>query len=280
MWYIWATCPSTSANPPPHVLVWCQNCAAHFEWFKTKQKSKSVLIRIVASKLKRPMSKLFWFNFSWKIRITLWICNIKVEGALKDTFCLVLNDNQKPLKVKRNDKPQLNLYSFVATSPWILIQLSTASTFIFSLQETYEAKRKEFLLDLQRKEEEMRQMFVNKVKETEAELKEKEKEVRMDDFVKSVFGMMWCVFGWMTVALFPRCLAPREVWAAQTDAPGGKEDSGGEKTGAGGGDERFQSEEGCSWDVDGTGAPRWLAAIQKGQGQEEVSVRVPVSVWK
>lgn len=69
----------------------------------------------------------------------------------------------------------------------MLIQLSTASTFIFSLQETYEAKRKEFLLDLQRKEEEMRQMFVNKVKETEAELKEKEKEVRMDDFAKPVF---------------------------------------------------------------------------------------------
>uniref|UniRef100_A0A4W4H622 Septin n=1 Tax=Electrophorus electricus TaxID=8005 RepID=A0A4W4H622_ELEEL len=47
----------------------------------------------------------------------------------------------------------------------------------FSLQETYEAKRKEFLTDLQRKEEEMRQMFVNKVKETEAELKEKEREL-------------------------------------------------------------------------------------------------------
>nr|XP_057919859.1 septin-8-A-like isoform X3 [Doryrhamphus excisus]XP_057919860.1 septin-8-A-like isoform X3 [Doryrhamphus excisus]XP_057919861.1 septin-8-A-like isoform X3 [Doryrhamphus excisus]XP_057919862.1 septin-8-A-like isoform X3 [Doryrhamphus excisus]XP_057919863.1 septin-8-A-like isoform X3 [Doryrhamphus excisus]XP_057919864.1 septin-8-A-like isoform X3 [Doryrhamphus excisus]XP_057919865.1 septin-8-A-like isoform X3 [Doryrhamphus excisus]XP_057919866.1 septin-8-A-like isoform X3 [Doryrhamphus exci len=47
----------------------------------------------------------------------------------------------------------------------------------FSLQETYETKRKEFLRDLQHKEEEMRQMFVNKVKETEAELKEKEKEL-------------------------------------------------------------------------------------------------------
>ncbi|TRY85607.1 hypothetical protein DNTS_010178, partial [Danionella cerebrum] len=46
----------------------------------------------------------------------------------------------------------------------------------FSLQETYEAKRKEFLGDLQKKEEEMRQMFVSKVKETEAELKEKERE--------------------------------------------------------------------------------------------------------
>ncbi|XP_037365246.1 septin-8 isoform X1 [Talpa occidentalis] len=47
----------------------------------------------------------------------------------------------------------------------------------FSLQETYEAKRKEFLNELQRKEEEMRQMFVNKVKETELELKEKEREL-------------------------------------------------------------------------------------------------------
>lgn len=48
---------------------------------------------------------------------------------------------------------------------------------VHSLQETYEAKRKEFLSELQRKEEEMRQMFVNKVKETELELKEKEREV-------------------------------------------------------------------------------------------------------
>uniref|UniRef100_A0A8C5QKM0 Septin n=1 Tax=Leptobrachium leishanense TaxID=445787 RepID=A0A8C5QKM0_9ANUR len=48
----------------------------------------------------------------------------------------------------------------------------------FSLQETYEAKRKEFLGDLQRKEEEMRQMFVSKVKETEGELKEKERELQ------------------------------------------------------------------------------------------------------
>ncbi|NWQ80156.1 SEPT8 protein, partial [Columbina picui] len=36
---------------------------------------------------------------------------------------------------------------------------------------------KEFLGELQKKEEEMRQMFVNKVKETEAELKEKEREL-------------------------------------------------------------------------------------------------------
>ena len=46
-----------------------------------------------------------------------------------------------------------------------------------SLQETYEAKRNEFLGELQKKEEEKRQMFVMRVKEKEAELKEAEKEV-------------------------------------------------------------------------------------------------------
>lgn len=48
---------------------------------------------------------------------------------------------------------------------------------VFSLQETYEAKRNEFMGELQKKEEEMRQMFVQRVKEKEAELKEAEKEV-------------------------------------------------------------------------------------------------------
>ncbi|XP_032885117.1 septin-8 isoform X1 [Amblyraja radiata] len=47
----------------------------------------------------------------------------------------------------------------------------------FSLQETYEAKRNEFMSELQKKEEEMRQMFVARVKETEMDLKEKEKEL-------------------------------------------------------------------------------------------------------
>ncbi|XP_019647534.1 PREDICTED: septin-11-like isoform X1 [Branchiostoma belcheri] len=47
----------------------------------------------------------------------------------------------------------------------------------FSLHETYEAKRVEHLNELQRKEEEMRQMFVVRVKEKEGELKEAEKEL-------------------------------------------------------------------------------------------------------
>lgn len=46
----------------------------------------------------------------------------------------------------------------------------------FSLQETYEAKRHEFYGERQRKEEEMKQMFVQRVKEKEAILKEAERE--------------------------------------------------------------------------------------------------------
>ncbi|KAG8134307.1 hypothetical protein E2320_007429 [Naja naja] len=56
----------------------------------------------------------------------------------------------------------------------------------FSLQETYEAKRNEFLGELQKKEEEMRQMFVMRVKEKEAELKEAEKDRTHQDEKKKV----------------------------------------------------------------------------------------------
>uniref|UniRef100_A0A673B7V7 Septin n=1 Tax=Sphaeramia orbicularis TaxID=375764 RepID=A0A673B7V7_9TELE len=47
-----------------------------------------------------------------------------------------------------------------------------------SLQQTYEAKRQEFLEELQRREDEMRQMFVLRVKEKEAELKDAERELQ------------------------------------------------------------------------------------------------------
>ncbi|XP_074188411.1 septin-10 isoform X2 [Rhinolophus sinicus] len=47
-----------------------------------------------------------------------------------------------------------------------------------SLQETYEAKRHEFYGERQRKEEEMKQMFVQRVKEKEATLKEAERELQ------------------------------------------------------------------------------------------------------
>ncbi|XP_048208466.1 septin-10 isoform X3 [Perognathus longimembris pacificus] len=47
-----------------------------------------------------------------------------------------------------------------------------------SLQETYEAKRHEFYGERQRKEEEMKQTFVQRVKEKEAILKEAERELQ------------------------------------------------------------------------------------------------------
>lgn len=50
-------------------------------------------------------------------------------------------------------------------------------TCVHSLQQTYEAKRQEFLAELQKREDEMRQIFVQRVKEKEAELKEAEREV-------------------------------------------------------------------------------------------------------
>lgn len=46
-----------------------------------------------------------------------------------------------------------------------------------SFQQSYEAKRTNHLQELQQKEDEMRQMFVVRVKEKETELKEAEKEV-------------------------------------------------------------------------------------------------------
>ncbi|CAG5133475.1 unnamed protein product [Candidula unifasciata] len=46
-----------------------------------------------------------------------------------------------------------------------------------SLSETYEQKRQEHITNLQKKEDEMRQMFVIRVKEKESELKEAEKEL-------------------------------------------------------------------------------------------------------
>ncbi|KAL3880050.1 hypothetical protein ACJMK2_032322 [Sinanodonta woodiana] len=55
-----------------------------------------------------------------------------------------------------------------------------------SLSETYEEKRTQHLAELQKKEDEMRQTFVIRVKEKEAELKESEKELhaRFDSLKK------------------------------------------------------------------------------------------------
>lgn len=48
-----------------------------------------------------------------------------------------------------------------------------------SFQQTYESKRQMLRMELQQKEDEMRQQFVIRVKEKETELKEAEKEVSL-----------------------------------------------------------------------------------------------------
>ena len=62
-----------------------------------------------------------------------------------------------------------------------------------SLQETYELRRQEYMKNIQGREEQMRQSFVNKVKEKEAELKQAEQEVRDRDFRSRphVSGYIW-----------------------------------------------------------------------------------------
>ena len=47
-----------------------------------------------------------------------------------------------------------------------------------SFQQTFETKRSTHLQELQQKEDDMRQMFVLRVKEKEAEIKEEERQVR------------------------------------------------------------------------------------------------------
>lgn len=60
---------------------------------------------------------------------------------------------------------------------WDIIYLETFSV---SFQQTFEAKRSNHVAELQAKEDEVRQMFVVRVKEKEAELKDSEKEVSLD----------------------------------------------------------------------------------------------------
>lgn len=55
-----------------------------------------------------------------------------------------------------------------------------------SFQQTCETKRSTHLQELQQKEDEMRQMFVVRVKDAEAELKEAEKEVNFYFLVDTI----------------------------------------------------------------------------------------------
>ena len=59
-----------------------------------------------------------------------------------------------------------------------------------SFQQSFEAKRLNHLQELQQKEDEMRQMFVIRVKEKETELKEAEKEVSF--LINLKYGFFFC----------------------------------------------------------------------------------------
>jgi len=74
----------------------------------------------------------------------------------------------------------VDIFCGIMTRPhWLPLVARAAVVCVWrSLQETYEKKKQEHVADMQKKEEDMRQMFVVRVKEKEAELKEAEKEVR------------------------------------------------------------------------------------------------------
>lgn len=68
----------------------------------------------------------------------------------------------------------------ILTDHWSLIKNNLHNISIIwqvSFQQTFETKRSNHLAELQNKEDEMRQMFVLRVKEKESELKENEKDV-------------------------------------------------------------------------------------------------------
>lgn len=66
---------------------------------------------------------------------------------------------------------QISQIIYVSHINYIIISIQV------SFQQTFEAKRSNHLAELQGKEDEMRQMFVLRVKEKESELKENEKEL-------------------------------------------------------------------------------------------------------
>ena len=54
------------------------------------------------------------------------------------------------------------------------------------MQETYEQRRKDYMGELQKREDEMRSSFIKKVKNKEAELKQEEQEVQLRFAVAAV----------------------------------------------------------------------------------------------
>ncbi|KTF96918.1 hypothetical protein cypCar_00008632, partial [Cyprinus carpio] len=94
----------------------------------------------------------------------------------------------------KDTDPDSEPFKYCNTLPQLMnVLLVLSYVLTHSLQETYVAKRRGFIGELQLKEEQRRQMFVSKVKETEAELKENRREVRITGF-DIIFGIDKIIF--------------------------------------------------------------------------------------
>lgn len=97
-----------------------------------------------------------------------------------------------------------------------------------SFQQTFEQKRSTHLQELQQKEDEMRQMFVLRVKEKEAELKEAEKEVCLGVYCRPILFLViwayhsfWLVSFWhfwlLDLAMNGSCWSSAVQWVTDTN---------------------------------------------------------------
>lgn len=145
-----------------------------------------------------------------------------------------------------------------------------------SLQQTYEAKRQEFLVELQKREDEMRQMFVQRVKEKEAELKDAEREVSGRDgrcclqkcfYFSKGEQICWALEGRpLNLSLFRS--AAKSFWAAEAPPCRWEGISGGKEEAPRRRPERVQQETSCRPTPAG---PEPHGQRQEGQGPQEVS---------
>lgn len=66
-----------------------------------------------------------------------------------------------------------------------------------SIQEAYQNKREQYMVSLQRKEETIRQTFVQKVKDKENELKKAEQEVKRQFDYKIMWDLTFYTIIWI-----------------------------------------------------------------------------------
>lgn len=159
---------------------------------------------------------------------------------------------------------------------------------LVSLQETYEAKRNEFMGELQKKEEEMRQMFVQRVKEKEAELKEAEKEVWLLHVEPTLTWNLICkAISFCSCSLTQNffChvhVAAWEIWPPEETAPGREKETGGKEEVPGWRAQHVQTEKDCCRaPAESSSAGRGLYHTQEGQREKKVSIVVfPLHLYR